>query len=234
MTDRLEGKIYILVVEDEPDLCEAIVSFLELEGFKANGVSNTAAADVWLKAHPTDIIILDVGLPDQDGISWIKQVATARDKGLIVTTARGELPDRIRGLTAGADAYLVKPVELEELRLIVSNVANRLGYGQPSATPSWSLDNVRWELTPSASNPIKLTRSETTLLATLAVSPGQTVHRDTLIRALGYDPKTYDPRRMEIMVRRLRNKVRLQTQIRLPLETIHGLGYAFAGDIVIS
>jgi|SRR5450830_377550 len=234
MNDRLEDKIYILVVEDEPDLCEAMVSFLDLEGFKANGVSSAAAADVWLKAHPTDIIILDVGLPDQDGISWVRQIENASDKGLIVTTARGELPDRIRGLTAGADAYLVKPVELEELRLIVTNVANRLGYDQPSATPSWSLDNVRWELTPSAGNPIKLTRSETTLLATLAASPGQTVHRDMLIRALGYDPQTYDPRRMEILVRRLRNKIMLQTRMRLPLKTIHGLGYAFAEDIVIS
>lgn len=234
MIDRLEGKIYLLVVEDEPDLCEAMVSFLELEGFKANGVSSAAEADDWLKTHPIDIIILDVGLPDQDGISWIRQIENASDKGLIVTTARGELPDRIRGLKAGADAYLVKPVELEELLLIVANVANRLGYGKPSAPPSWSLNNVRWELTPSEGNPIKLTRSETTLLATLAASPGQTVHRDTLIHALDYDPQTYDPRRMEILVRRLRNKIRLQTQIRLPLETIHGLGYAFAGDIVFS
>ena len=222
MIDRLEGKIYILVVEDEPDLCEAMVSFLELEGFKANGVGSAAAADAWLKAHPTDIIILDVGLPDQNGISWVRQVETASDKGLIVITALGELPDRIRGLKAGADAYLV------------NNVANRLGYGKPSATPSWSLNNVRWELTPSAGNPIKLTRSETTLLSTLAASPGQTVLRDTLIRALDYDPQTYDSRRMEILVRRLRNKIRLQTRMRLPLETIHGLGYAFAEDIIIS
>jgi len=234
MSDKLKGNTRILVVEDEPDLCEAMVSFLLLEGFQAVGVGSAAAADDWLKAHPIDIVILDVGLPDRDGIAWIRQTESTRDKGLIVTTARGELPDRIRGLTAGADAYLVKPVEFEELHLIVTNVANRLGCGIPNLLPGWKLAPVRWELISSNGDIIKLTRSETTLLATLAASPGQTVHRDELIRALGYEPETYDPRRMEILIRRLRNKVRLQSPIRLPLETVHGQGYAFAANIAVT
>lgn len=232
MSDRLEGKIRLLVVEDEPDLCEAMVSFLELDGFQAEGVGSVTAAEAWLKAHPVDIVILDVGLPDRDGISWFRQSEAARGKGLIVTTARGELPDRVRGLTAGADAYLVKPVEFEELRLIVTNVAKRLGCGIPSAAPNWKIDPVHWELTSSNGDTIKLTRSETALLAVLAASPGQAVQRDALIRALGYDPKNYDPRRMEILIRRLRNKVGLQTPARFPLETVHGVGYAFLADIV--
>ncbi len=234
MNDRPDSRTKILVVEDEPDLCEAMVSFLELEGYQTTGVGNVAEADAWLKAHPIDIVILDVGLPDRDGISWIRQAETTRDKGLIVTTARGELPDRIRGLTAGADAYLVKPVEFEELRLIVSNVANRLGCGVPSTITAWKLDLVRWELSSTNGDTIKLTRSETTLLATLAASPGKTVPRDDLIHALGYTPESYDPRRMEILVRRLRNKVRIQTPMRLPLETVHGQGYAFTADIVVT
>jgi DNA-binding response OmpR family regulator len=234
MSDKLKSNTRILVVEDEPDLCEAMVSFLQLEGFQAAGVGSVVAADAWLQAQPIDIVILDVGLPDRDGISWIRQNEATRDKGLIVTTARGELPDRIRGLAAGADAYLVKPVEFEELRLIVSNVANRLGCGIPSSLSGWKLDPVHWELISSNGDVIKLTRSETTLLATLAASPGQTVHRDELAHALGYESETYDPRRMEILVRRLRNKVRLQSPIRLPLETVHGQGYAFAADIAVA
>jgi two-component system OmpR family response regulator len=234
MSDRLKSITKILVVEDEPDLCEAMVSFLQLEGFQAAGVGSVAAADDWLTTYPIDIVILDVGLPDRDGIAWIRQSESIRDKGLIVTTARGELPDRIRGLAAGADAYLVKPVEFEELRLIVDNVANRLGCGIPNLLSGWKLATVRWELISPNGDIIKLTRSETTLLVTLAASPGQTVHRDELIRALGYKSETYDPRRMEILVRRLRNKVRLQYPIRLPLETVHGQGYAFAADIVVA
>ncbi|MDD2761125.1 MAG: response regulator transcription factor [Methylomonas sp.] len=232
MNEKPEGKISILVVEDEPDLCEAIVSFLELEGFQAAGVGSVLAADVWLKAHSVDIVILDVGLPDRDGISWIRQAEAIRGKGLIVASARGNLPDRIRGLAAGADAYLVKPVEFEELRLIVDNVANRLGCGMPSGAPGWKLDSVHWQLTSANGDIVKLTRSETKLLRALAASPGQAVNRDELIRVLGYEPDSYDPRRMEILVRRLRNKVSQQIQARLPLETVHGVGYAFAADIV--
>lgn len=234
MSDPLKSNTRILVVEDEPDLCEAMVSFLQLEGFQANGVGSVAAADDWLKAQPIDIVILDVGLPDRDGIAWIRQSESTRDKGLIVTTARGELPDRIRGLTAGADAYLVKPVEFEELHLIVTNLANRLGCGAPSPFSAWKLAPVRWELISSNGDVIKLTRSEITLLTTLAASPGQVVHRDELIRALGYDPKTYDTRRMEILVRRLRNKVMSQSPARLPLETVHGQGYALTAEITIA
>lgn len=231
MNEQLKDKIRILVVEDEPDLCEATVSFLKLESFHANGVGSIAEADAWLKAQPVDIVILDVGLPDRDGISWIRQNEATRNKGLIVTTARGELPDRIRGLTAGADAYLVKPVEFEELRLIVTNVANRLGCGIRSPASIWKHDSVCWELTSPDGDIIKLTRSESTLIATLAASPGQAVHRDALIHALGYAPESYDPRRMEILIRRLRNKIRMQSPSRLPLETVHGVGYAFVAEI---
>lgn len=234
MNEMPEGKINILIVEDEPDLCEAMVSFLELEGFQAGGVDSVSAADAWLKTHTVDIVILDVGLPDRDGISWIRQTEAVRGKGLIVTSARGELSDRIRGLAAGADTYLVKPVEFEELRLIVDNLANRLGCGIPSGAPGWKLASVHWELTAANGDTIKLTRSETKLLAALAASPGQAVNREVLIRVLGYEPESYDLRRLEILVRRLRNKVRQQIQARLPLETVHGVGYAFAADIVAS
>ena len=234
MKERPAGRPRILIIEDEPDLCEAMVSYLDLEGFQAHGVCSAAAADAWLSQQAVDIIILDVGLPDQDGISWIAQAGGSRDKGLIVTTARGALPDRIRGLTAGADAYLVKPVELEELRLVVGNVANRLGSQTRATSSCWTLDAIRWELLADNGTAIKLTRSETRLLAQLTATPGEAVHRDELVRALGYMPESYDLRRLEILTRRLRNKVSAQGGGRLPLETVHGYGYAFTAQIVFS
>lgn len=233
MKEQPAGRPRILIVEDEPDLCEAMVSYLELEGFQARGVCTAAAADAWLARQPVDIVILDVGLPDQDGISWIAQAGGTRDKGLIVTTARGALPDRIRGLAAGADAYLVKPVEFEELRLVVGNVANRLGRETRAPAACWTLDAIRWELVAENGTAIKLTRTETRLLARLATTPGEAVHRDELVRALGYMPASYDLRRMEILTRRLRNKVSTQGGVRLPLETVHGHGYAFTAHIIL-
>lgn len=234
MTERNGSAVRVLVVEDEPDLCEAMVSYLNLEGFLTNGVGSTSAADAWLKTHGVDIIVLDVGLPDRNGISWLEQVATIQDKGIVMATARGELPDRLRGLAAGADAYLVKPIELDEMRAIVHNLANRIGRVKAISPPGWRLNVVNWLLTSPDGSTVKLTQSETVLLNTLATQPGLTVPKDSLIRTLGHDPETYDPRRMEILVRRLRNKIKKQTSMQLPMETVHGLGYAFASDIALA
>lgn len=225
--------VRVLVIEDEPDLCEAMVSYLSLEGFLANGVGNTSAADAWLKTHAVDIIVLDVGLPGQDGVAWLSQSGAVKDKGIVMATARGELPDRLRGLNAGADAYLVKPIELEELRAVVHNVAHRLHRGMEPSPQGWQLHATNWLLTSPAGATVKLTQSETVLLNALATRPGQTVPKEQLIQALGHESDSYDPRRMEILVRRLRNKTELKTATALPLETVHGVGYAFASDITL-
>lgn len=226
--------VRVLVIEDEPDLCEAMVSYLNLEGFLADGAGSTAAADAWLQTHDVDVIVLDVGLPDRDGVSWLNQSAAIKGKGIVMATARHELPDRLRGFKAGADAYLVKPIELEELRAIVQNVANRVDRVKTTAPAGWKLNAVNWSLLSPNGRTVKLTQSETMLLNALASQPGQTVQKDALVRALGHVPAAYDFRRMEILVRRLRNKVAKQTSIQLPLETVHGLGYAFASDIALA
>ena len=97
----------------------------------------------------------------------------------------------------------------------------------------WHLNAISWSLTAPDGSTVKLTRSETLLLNALASRPGQTVPKDALIGAIGHQPDTYDPRRMEIMIRRLRNKVKTQSSIQLPLETDHGMGYAFAAQITL-
>ncbi|WPL19541.1 TorCAD operon transcriptional regulatory protein TorR [Thiorhodovibrio winogradskyi] len=224
-------QIKLLVLEDEPDLCEAMVSFLQLEGFNVIGAGTALEAEAMLREQPVDLLIMDVGLPDQDGISWLSQLQDNRSLGLILTTARGELTDRIRGHSAGADAYLVKPVELEELRLIILNVAARLGCCGDAAKVSWQLNPIRWQLLTAKGQSVRLTRSETQVLEALARSPGKPLPREALVRALGHQPENYDPRRMEILIRRLRTKVSEQTDERLPLETVHGVGYAFTADI---
>lgn len=233
MSDTANQTIQLLVVEDEPDLCEALVTFLQLDGFSVHGVGTARAAEIWMEAHAVNIVILDVGLPDQNGIDWISRLIANRSLGLVITTAHGELPERIRGLSVGADAYLVKPVELEELRLVILNLAKRLSLSLERPAVDWQLSPTRWELTTLNGSVIKLTRSEIQLLMTLANAPGIAVARDELVLALGHTPENYDPRRMEILTRRLRNKVKEQSGECLPLETVHGFGYAFTAEIVL-
>jgi len=226
MSERPSGP-RILVIEDEAQLRDAMVRYLNMDGFTADGVGSLAAAEAWMTTHEFDILVLDLGLPDGDGREWLAARPALLEKGVLVASARGDDAERLAGVRAGADAYLVKPVQLEELASLAANLARRMRVATSAPGP-WVLHPVRWTLESPQGVSVRLTPSETRLLGVLASEPGATVPRNALVLALGEDPVVYDPRRMEILVRRLRNKVREATGEALPLETVHAVGYAFA------
>lgn len=213
----------VLVIEDEPDLLNATVTYLNLEGLVTDGVGSLAAADSWLRTHNADLLVLDLNLPDGDGLQWLNGLANWRDKGVIITTARGLEHERIEGVRNGVDVYLVKPVALEELSYLLLNLWNRL---RGKFEQHWILQFQGWLLQPPVGKPIRLTHSELMVLKRLASQCGQPVTREALVEALGQNPVVYDYRRMEVLIRRLRNKVRESCGIDLPLVTVQRIGYA--------
>ncbi len=228
LPDPSQGRV--LVIEDEPQLLDATVTYLNMEGFVADGVAGLHAATQWMRTHPFDLLILDLGLGDGDGLTWLHQNSALKDKGVIITTARGESAQRIEGIKAGADVYLVKPVQLEELASLVTNLLRRM---RGSASPNWTLDRTDWTLRSGSGLAVRLTHSESVLLQRLAHKPGAVVSRQDLATSLGHDPEAYDFRRMEILVRRLRQKVKTSLGIELPLETVRKIGYAFTTSIQV-
>ena len=219
----------VLIIEDEDGLREAMADYLALEGCQAHGVPTLRQAEAWMLDHDVDILVLDLGLPDGDGLVWRQSKPHLRHKGLIVTTARGARSDRIEAAKIGADLYLVKPVSLEELAPMVHNLARRL---RP-ASAHWVFNALQWSLRSPEGVVIKLTHSEAILMRAVAASPGQPVARHDLIVALGENPQIYDMRRLEIMVRRLRNKAEKHLGRSLPLETVHRQGLAFTQAILL-
>jgi DNA-binding response OmpR family regulator len=220
----------VLVIEDESDLRESIVSYLKMEGIDADGAGSLQAAELWMLMHSFDVLVLDIGLPDGDALSWLEERNGLRDKGIIITSARSSTADRVLGAQVGADTYLVKPVLLEELTAVVRNLMRRL---RPALSSSWVLNSLTWLLASPDGRSVKLSHSEHVLLTHLSRAPGKTVSRPDLIAALGQDPEHYDPRRLEIMVRRLRSKVVETLGSELPLVTAHRQGYAFTAPISI-
>ena len=218
----------VLVIEDETHLLDATVTFLNMEGFVADGVSSLGMAAQWMRTHTLDVLVLDLGLPDGDGLQWLSQNDQLRGKGVIITTARGQTQQRIEGIKAGADVYLVKPIQLEELASLVANLMRRT---RSASSPSWSIDRTHWILRTGTGLAVKLTHSEAVLLLKMADQPGQVVPRQELVLSLGHDPQSYDFRRMEILVRRLRNKVKADLGCELPLETVRKVGYAFTAAL---
>ena len=232
-TAKSTSRPRVLVIEDDVDLREPMVTFLNRDGIVADGVSGGTGFTAWSQTHDCDLFVVDLGLPDADGLELVRDIVDRRrgTAGIIVLTARNAIEDKLKGYEAGIDSYLVKPVDLRELARQIRAIHRRLP-GSATAAPAptegqhWRLDAVGWNLTSPSGSTITLTAPETAFLQALAESPGKPVARSVLIVAMGFDPKTYDLRRMEILVRRLRTKVRQKTGDTLPLETVHAVGFA--------
>lgn len=227
----MTNKPKVLILEDEPVLLEAYLAFLNLDGFIADGLNSLKAAKSWLLTHDFDILILDLGFNDGDGLTWLNNNPPLQNKGLIIVTARDTIRDKIAGIKAGADAYLTKPVPLEIVSATAHNLYKRI---QKSSLPQWQINATNWMLTAPDNQSLKLTHSEMQLLLPFTKKRNQIIKRDQLIEELGHSTEYYDLRRLEIMIRRLRNKVLKNFGSNLPLETVHGQGFAFSAPIVQS
>ncbi len=219
----------VLVVEDEASLREAMVTFLNMDGMAADGVGSLQAASLWLNTHKADVLVLDLGLPDGDALDWVRRTSL-KNMGIVISSARGYPAERVAGMRAGADAYLVKPVDLDELSLLIGKLMDRL---KSNAEQPWVFEQLRWTLRSPTGSALKLTRSEAVAIECLAQLPGEVVSKDDIVIALGHDPVHYDFRRLEVMIRRLRSKGQSAFGVDLPLQTVNRMGYAFASQICI-
>ena len=218
----------VIVVEDNLELLDILVTGLCHFGHHASGVCNGRDLDTAMAESPADIVVLDLGLPGEDGLAIAKRLRKSSDCGIVMVTARGELDQRVLGRETGADLYFVKPVHIQELNAALINLATRILRKTKSG---WHFSPLTSMLqTPNGVN-IALTAQECILMQKLLEIPGTTVSRGEIFTLLHQPNDIYADKRLEALVSRLRGKVRsVDAGCKLPVHARHNLGYAFLAD----
>jgi DNA-binding response OmpR family regulator len=233
---------HILIVDDHQDICELVRTYLTEEGFKVSTAnSGVEMRRVMAQSH-IDLVLLDLMLPGEDGLSLARGLRSDSNVGIIILTGRGETLDRIIGLEMGADDYLPKPFHLRELLARVKSVLRRAAPGEtkhaerPAAAQflGWKLDLASRELFSPAGEEVRLTTGEFDLLAVFVANANQVMTRDRLLDlARNREAGPFD-RTIDVQVGRLRRKLEDDPQNPNLIKTVRGTGYVFTAAVEVA
>jgi DNA-binding response OmpR family regulator len=225
----------LLVVDDELKLRELVKEYLSREGYTVDTVEDGVAMDKYLARNDVDLVILDLMLPGEDGLSIGRRLQQQKKLPFIILSARGEELDKIVGLEMGADDYLSKPFNPRELLARVRSVLRRCASDNQAPQGKlkhnmtfgpFHLDIDKHQLTRDDQD-VPLTKSEFTLLKTFLENPNRVMNRDTLLeKTKGYEHSPLD-RSVDVCVGRLRRKIEADPSEPVYLRTIWGSGYLF-------
>lgn len=219
----------LAVVEDDPEFREGVLlPVLKHSGFDAVGMGNALELYRAMVTEPFDLVLLDVGLPDEDGFSIAAHLRSMSSSiGIVMLTAHASSSDRVDGLQAGADAYLCKPANMKEVVATLSNLARRIAMraNAPSARAHWRLDQSGWRIFSPRGVEVAMTAAERQVIRRLSESAGTAVSRDDLIACLSADIHDFDPHRLDLLIYRLRKKCLKLAGQQIPLRAVRGVGY---------
>jgi two-component system phosphate regulon response regulator OmpR len=224
---------HILVVDDDQRIRDLLGNFLRTNGYRITTAEDAAGARSSMRNLAFDLIILDVMMPGEDGLSLAKDLRGTSQIPIMMLTARADAEDRISGLEAGVDDYLPKPFDPRELLLRLKNIMKRRTAPEPEAPAApqearfgnFTFNLARGELK-QAGEPIKLTEMERNLLRFFAARPGETVEREELADLSGNESE----RSVDVQINRLRRKIEADPANPAYLQTVRGRGYIFYFD----
>ena len=220
----------ILVLDDESEICEEIVFYLEQQGHQATQACSIATFNTSYDQQNPDIVLIDRMLPDGDGLEVVRHL---RDKGqrcgVVMFTAKDGSQDRIEGYRCGADHYLTKPVRMQELGAVVQTLAWRLQVASP-----WMLNSITYLLRTPAKDRVQLNVSEAAFLVRLLQAQGKPVTRSDILLTLDKKPAAYDSRNLDMFVLRLKKKIADASDAPFPLKTVHGVGYCLLSGLALT
>lgn len=231
---------HLAVLDDEPDVTALIAGYLGSHGFRVSPVHDGAALFALFQQDPAALVLLDLGLPGEDGFAIARRLREHWHCGLIIVSGRGESIDKVVGLEVGADDYVTKPFDLRELLARVKAVLRRMEERAPAASVSvepvapeswqflgWLLDVPARRLCAPGGREVVLTSGEFDLLKTLLEHAGRVLSRDFLLEATrGREAGPFD-RTIDVQIGRLRKKIEVDPENPQIIKSVRGAGYVF-------
>ena len=228
---------HLLIVEDEEFVQALIAAYLKKEGFRISLALTGKEMFAVLEKEDIDLILLDLNLPDEDGLALARRVRSRSSVPIIVLTAREGRDDRLSALSMGVDDYLNKPVDPEELALRVHNVLGRSGNTERQGKADdgirfagWTLDGAGRTLTAPDGGTVDLTQAEFQLLSALARAPNRVLSRAQLLDAMAPFGESASDRVVDVMISRLRKKMERNPSKPEMIITVTGFGYKLAAQ----
>ena len=236
----MDADPHLLIVDDDERIRGLLQKFLARQGFWVSAARDAAHARRLLEGLEFDLIVLDVMMPGEDGVTFCKSLRETLATPIMLLTAKGETEDRIMGLEAGADDYLAKPFEPRELLLRINAILRRAPVEETGpATPKvLKLGPLRYDVEKGklwdGEIPVRLTATESQLMRIFAASPGAPVGRAQLVEDLGRGGSDtgggVEERAIDVQVTRLRRKLEANPKQPRYLQTVRGAGYMLAPD----
>ncbi|WP_062364905.1 response regulator [Variovorax paradoxus] len=239
----MKSASHIAVLDDEIDITQLLASYLQSHGFRVTQLHNGPSLMALMDSDPADLVLLDLGLPGEDGFSIARRMRENWRCGLVIVTGRGDAVDKVVGLEVGADDYVTKPFDLRELVARVKAVLRRLAPGDAPAVPAaapasfaagtsdrlrfagWQLDLAARSLTNPQGQNVALTGGEFDLLCAFARHPGRVLSRDFLLeQTRGREAAPFD-RTIDVQVGRLRKKIEADPDDPQIVKSVRGAGY---------
>ncbi|MEP5762478.1 MAG: response regulator [Litoreibacter sp.] len=231
-----QNDAHLLIVDDDERIRKLIQQFLTRNGFWTTSARDANHARRLLEGLDFDLIVLDVMMPGDDGITFTKELRARMDTPILLLTAKGESTDRISGLEAGADDYLPKPFEPKELLLRINAILRRVPQAEvQDAKPKvMNLGECRYDLERGemwrGDDLVRLTATEVLLLKIFSNAPGEAISRSKLVEDLGRDMGQAQERAVDVQITRLRRKIEVDPKQPRYLQTVRGAGYMLAPD----
>jgi two-component system OmpR family response regulator len=230
---------HVLVVDDEPAITEVLQRYLLTQGYRVSTADGGSTMRQVMARSPVDLVLLDLGLPGEDGLTLMRSLREHSSVAVIVVTGRGEQVDRIIGLEVGADDYITKPFDLREVgarvRSVLRRTLEKAGAPDPQRVvirfAGWTLDLGSRQLESPHGKPVELTTGEFDLLAALARAPGRVVSRDELLEATRHRESGPFDRTIDVQVGRLRRKIEADPQHPEMIKSVRGAGYLFTPKV---